>query len=86
MIKSFSSEKNVFAVTGENKNIIWETGKGTQSARTRSQFGVSSQTFNQGLNLTRLQHRLVLIPKCQFSYPFLYFNSWKRFCSYIPSA
>ena len=29
MIKSFSSEKNVFAVTGENKHIICETGKGT---------------------------------------------------------
>ena len=28
VIKSFSSEQNVFAVTGENKNIICETGKG----------------------------------------------------------
>ena len=59
VIKSYPSEKNAFAVTGENKNIICETGKGTQSARTR---------------------------KCQFSYPFLYFKSWNRFRSYIPSV
>ena len=59
VIKSFLSEKNAFAVTGENKNIICETGKGTQSARTR---------------------------KCQFCYPILYFKSWNRFRSYIPSV
>ena len=89
VIKSSSSEKNVFAVTGENKNIICETGGKGTSARARIQFGAASQALLTEVGITSLTQATfntemsVFLPFSMFRLveplPFLYTFSLNRY-------